>query len=238
MELSDLKEPISIIYLIRTLCSEAISQAFFDSKLLSLFEKGEINEDELIARTTFKRNELIEISLVTLDVALINLKLEDEEKYFSLKEYVFQLDKEITFLYSEEGCSFPSEPPKTLKGHVFTLFAFQFVHKNKNIESEKLLENSIKIDFPEIELKRIKDKIAMLIELGIIDHLINKYPYLRANGLNALRLTKLLSPFLGIEVNSLKKIINAFVTGTKESTDYPKVTEKVKNVIDKYTMEK
>ena len=35
-----------------------------------------------------------------------------------------------------------------------------------------------------------------------------------------------------------KKIINAYITDQKSKTDYPKITDTVKNVIEKLTLEK
>ena len=219
METEDFNNPISIIKIIRTLLVE-----FNDESTIL------VSIDKLLIR-----------NLTLLDISLSNLKIEDEEKYFKFKDIICRLDDDIEDFYKikEVDSPFPISPPNTIKNHVRDLQVFQFVNKSSNSKSMELHEDSIEeVELSEFELIRIKDKIAMLIELGIIEHLINKYPYLRANGLNALRLTKLLSPFLGIEVNSLKKIINAFVTNAKNSTDYPKITDKVKNVIDKLTLEK
>ena len=162
----------------------------------------------------------IDYQLNIIDIELWDLKIKKPSEYNIIcKELIPNLISTLNYRYLE-----------------YYPFGWEIEKHNQSME---LKEDSIeKVELPEIELKKIKDKIAMLIELGIIEHLINKYPYLKANGLNALRLTKLLSPFLGIEVNSLKKIINSFVTDAKNSTDYPKITDKVKNVIDKLTLEK
>jgi hypothetical protein len=162
----------------------------------------------------------IDRQLNIIDIELWDLKIKNPSHYEIIcKELIPDLLSTLNFRYSK-------------------YYPLGWWEIEKHNQSMELKEDSIEeVELPEIELKRIKDKIAMLIELGIIDHLINKYPYVKGN---ALRLTKLLSPFLGIEVNSLKKIINAFVSGTGkiQSTNYPKITDKVKNEIDKLTIEK
>jgi hypothetical protein len=240
MELKDYKEPIIIINLIQTLIESSVKSAWWNEELQLKFENDQIDEDLYIELVTHKRNELIEKNLVLLDVALIHLRIEDEVKYFKLKEIILALDEKIKLIYSKVVSSYPSPPPQIINKHVAYLQIFQHVPKSSNIQPKEFSENiptevKEEDELPEFELTRIKDKMAIMIDLGIIDHLIIKYPYLKNNGL---RLTKLLSQFLNIEVNSLKKIINAFVTDAKNSTDYPKITDKVKNVIDKLTIEK
>lgn len=235
MELKDLKDPIVIVNLIRTLCDDSFDYAVNDEAISSRWKNNEIDEDEYIKLIICKRIERIEICLKFLDVALINLKIEDEEKYFKFKEFILDLDKRIENIYSksedEIGKQFPK--PQTIKKHVADLQIFQFVRKS-NMKDSNDHKDEIEV-VSEVELIRIKDKVAMLIELGIIEHLINKYSYLENN---AFRMTKLLSQILNIKENSLKKIINAFETDNTSSTDYPKITDKVKNVIDKLTLEK
>ena len=235
MELKDLKDPIVIVNLIRTLCDESFDYAVKDEKISSLWENNEISEDEYIKLLIYKRIERIEICLKFLDVALINLKIEDEEKYFKFRDFILDLDKRIENIYnkSEDETGESISKPQTIKKHVADLQIYQFVPKTYS-KDPKSYKEEIEVE-SEIELTRIKDKVAMLIELGIIENLINKYPYLDNN---ALRITKLLSQFLDIKENSLKKIINAFITDNKSLTDYPTITNKVKNVIDKLTSEK
>lgn len=159
----------------------------------------------------------IDYQLNIIDIELWDLKIKKPSEYNIIcKELIPNLISTLNYRYLE-----------------YYPFGWEIEKHNQSME---LKEDSIEeVELPEIELKKIKDKIAIMIELGIIDYLIIKYPYLKGNGL---RLTKLLSQFLNIEVNSLKKIINTFVTDAKESTDYPKITDKVKNVIDKLTLEK
>jgi len=230
METKDSDNPISIIKIIRTLLVE-----FNDKNKRTI--RG--NEGVIWKNPIHDRiDKLLERNLTLLDISLSNLKIEDEEKYFKFKDIICILDNDIEELYKikEVDSPFPISPPNTIKNHVRDLQVFQFVNKSGNNQTMDLKEDSIEeVELTENELKRIKDKIAMMIELGIIDHLITKYPYV--NGY-AIRLTKLLSPFLGIEVDSLKKIINAYITDQKSKSDYPKITDSVKNIIDKLTLEK
>lgn len=235
MELKDLKDPIVIINLIRGLCDDSINYAIKDNEINLRWKNNEIDEDEYFKLLIYKRLEKIEISLKFLDVALINLKIEDEEKYFKFRDLIVDLDKRIETIYQKSEVETGNHIPKTqiIKKHVTDLQIFQYVPKSHTkVSNSNLEENEV---VSEIEIARIKDKVAMLIELGIIEHLIDKYPYLENN---ALRITKLLSQFLNIKENSLKKIINAFVTDNKSLSDYPEITTKVKSVIDKLTLEK
>ncbi|MCX6194564.1 MAG: hypothetical protein NTX34_08810 [Cytophagales bacterium] len=229
MVFNDFKDPISIIHTIQTLLYESIEEFKIRQSKTNIVPSIFINESDVSIE------KLIEKKLLLLDIALINLKIEEEEKYFRFKDIIVKLDKDIEAYYklTQQDSPFPISPPKTIKNHVRDLQVFQFLPKLKTKESSNHLDQIEVIS--EIELTRIKDKVAMLIELGIIDHLIIKYSYLDNN---ALRLTKLLSAFLDIKVDSLKKIINAFITDQKSKTDYPKITDTVKNAIDKLTLEK
>lgn len=232
----NLKDPIEIIHLIRTLLDESIEEAIRTDNI----EKEVEDEYEFWKESIVRVYNQIDNKLLLLDIALTNLKIENEVYYYKLKDILSELDIEIQEYYTqkEEIAPYPTLPPITIKKHITEMEKFQYFPKSNDFKQNESVENSKKEEIEvisEIELTRIKDKVAMLIELGIIDHLILKYPHIKGV---ALRLTKLLSPILDIEVNSLKKIINAFVTDAKKSTDYPKITVTVKNAVDKLTLEK
>jgi hypothetical protein len=238
MRTKDLKEPIEVIKLIQTLLMDTIEEAINTENLDEYIEKKD--KFDLWHKTIGRVYKILNSKLIELDVALIHLKIHDEEKYYKLRDYIIKLDKDIMEYHTLKASQYEySElPPTILNEHLINLEKFHFTPKSNDFKQNESAENSQKEEIEvisEIELTRIKDKVAMLIELGIIDHLILKYPHIKGV---ALRLTKLLSPILDIEVNSLKKIINAFVTDAKKSTDYPKITVTVKNAVDKLTLEK
>lgn len=231
MDFDKLKDPIVIIHMIQTLVEESIEEAIRTDDLEATIEDKYDFWNGSIARVY----KLIENKLIFLDIALINLKIQDEEKYYKLKDIVCNLDKEIEEYYAlkEQYAPYPSSPPQIIKKHVADLQIFQYSPKSDTKFTNGCIEEVEVVS--EIELERIKDKVALLIELGVIEHLIKKYPYLDNY---ALRLTKILSQILNIKENSLKKIINAFITDNKSLSDYPKITERIKSVVDKLTLEK
>jgi hypothetical protein len=228
MELKDLKDPIEIIHLIQTLCKSSNDSAFFDKEIYLKFENDIIDEDQLIQHTTWKRNELIEKNLVLLDVALIHLRIEDESKYFKLKEIILELDKKVKLIYSDVISSYPSPPPIILDSHIKELKA-----SNKILSPIKVHfhEDSIEeIVSPEIELNTIPDRVRLLMELRIIDHLEREFPILKGN---KKKLTELLMQFMNIKFGSLQPVVNA-IEHDDNSTKKPKLTKKVQNVLNKY----
>lgn len=101
-----------------------------------------------------------------------------------------------------------------------------FITLNPDLEQNIQTEN---------ELTTQKDKVALLKELGIIDFLQDRYPYLKKNGQ---RTTKLLMQFLDIPYTSLQPIINELFNESTSNKNYPKLTPKVLSVVNKYTLEK
>lgn len=233
MDLRDLKEPIYVINLIQTLCDNSFHSAFFDQEIYSKFDNNEIDEDDLTRLMTLKRNELIKKNLEYLDAALINLKIENEDKYYKLKDIILELDSRIKLIYSEEVSSFPSPPPNTIKKHIKSLndhqpFLISGIEQSTNKDQKETPEDS---DLPEIELKTIPERVRLLIELGVIDFLENKYPNLKGN---KKKMTELLMQFMNVKYGSLQPIVNAKDYDDENHLKKPKLTKKVQNVINKY----
>lgn len=233
MELRDLKEPIYIINLIQTLCDNSFHSAFFDQEIYSKFDNNEIDEDDFTRLMTLKRNELIEKNLEYLDAALINLKIEDEDKYYKLKDIIIELDLRLKLIYSNKVSSFPSPPPNTIIKHIKTLNEHQPFLKNGIEQSTNKDQNETQddSDLPEIELKTIPERVRLLVELGVIEFLENKYPILKGN---KKKMTELLMQFMNVKYGSLQPIVNAKDYDNENHLKKPKLTKNVLNVINKY----
>jgi hypothetical protein len=234
MELKDLKDPIEIIKLIQTLLNESIDEA------IRTEDKKTSNQDifEMWEGTVGKVYRLVDSKLTLLDIALINLKLENEEKYYKLKEIVCRLDDEIEDYYQnqEEYSPYPTPPPKIIKNHVRDLQVFQFVNKSNNNQSNDLTKSTPSDakeeddEIPKFEISTIPERVRLLMELGIIEHLEKEYPILKGK---KKKLTELLMQFLHIPYSSLQPIVNA-IEYDEDSPKKPKLTNRVKNVINKY----
>jgi hypothetical protein len=236
MELKDYKEPIVIINLIQTLIKSSINSAWWDNELYKKFENDEIDEDHYIELVTYKRNDLIENELNLLDVALIHLKIEDEKKYFKLKEIILDLDENIKFLYSKEVSTYPRTPPNIISKHVAELQNFKneipiSTNNHLAILNEDLIEE---VELPNIELSTIPDRVRLLMELGIIRHLETEYPILKGN---KNKLTQLLMEFMKVQYSSLQPVVNA-IEYDDDHKKKPKLSRKVQNVLNKYKEEK
>ena len=96
MEYKDLKDSYSIMYFIKSLTDEALKLSD-NSEDQFLYLTNEIDPEEYFNRTIGKRLEL-EKNLKLLDVALISFKIEEEEKYFRLKDEILTLNDEIKYL--------------------------------------------------------------------------------------------------------------------------------------------
>jgi hypothetical protein len=228
MELKDLKDSISIIYFIKSLIDEALKLSD-NSEVQFLFLTNEIDSEEYFERTTGKRIEL-ESNLKLLNVALTSLKIEDEEKYYKLKNEILELNSECQYLYT-----LPETPPNILSNHVRDLQVFQFVKKSSTKQSNELVENSQtevveEDEIPQFEISTIPDRVRLLMELGIIEHLEKELPMLKDK---KKKLTELLMQFLNIPYNSLQPVVNA-IGYDDNSPRKPKLTKKVQNVLNKY----
>lgn len=228
MEFKDLKDSYSIIYFIKSLTDDALKLSD-NSEVQFLYLTNEINQEEYLKRTIGKRLEL-EKNLKLLDVALISFKIEDEEKYFRLKNEILTLNDEIKYLYTST-----ETPPNTLSNHIRDLQVFQFVKKSSNYQSNELVENNRtevneEDEIPKFEITTIPDRVRLLMELGIIEHLEKEFPILIGK---KKKLTELLMQFLNIPYNSLQPVINA-IEYDDESPRKPKLTKKVQNVLNRY----
>lgn len=226
MDLEKLKDPIVIIHMIQTLVKESIEEGIntkdLDEEIGDFYDYWNLS----IVRIY----KLIESKLILLDSALINLKIQDESKYYKLGDIVINLDKEIEEYYTlkEQIAPYPTTVPQIIKKHVEDLKKFPNAAKKSNELNEDNEES-------EIEIKKQKDKVRLLHELGIIDQLEIKYPYIKGNGQ---RITKLIMHFLDIKETSLQPIINALIHNNESDKNFPHLKQTVKNVINKYTLEK
>lgn len=228
MEYKDLKDSYSIMYFIKSLTDEALKLSD-NSEDQFLYLTNEIDPEEYFNRTIGKRLEL-EKNLKLLDVALISFKIEEEEKYFRLKDEILTLNDEIKYLYT-----LPETPPNILSKHIRDLQVFQFVKKSINNQSNELVENNrteviVEDEIPKFEITTIPDRVRLLMELGIIEHLEKEIPMLIGK---KKKLTELLMQFLNIPYNSLQPVVNA-IDYDDESPRKPKLTKKVQNVLNKY----
>ncbi len=96
-------------------------------------------------------------------------------------------------------------------------------------QSNKTLEIQT-TDLPEIELTTQKEQIRLLYELGVIEFLQNKYPATLKGNNN--QISKLISQILRLEQSSIQPTVNALLTDTASSRNYPKETKKTKAIID------
>ena len=200
-----------------------------NSEVQFLYYTNEIDSEEYFNKTTGKRIEL-ESNLKLLDVALISLKIEDEEKYFKLKKEILELNSECHYLYT-----LPETPPNILSNHIRDLQVFQFVKKSSTVQLNELVQNSQtevkeEDEIPEFEISTIPDRVRLLMELGIIEHLEKELPILKDK---KKKLTELLMQFLNIPYNSLQPVVNA-IAYDDDSNRKPKLTKKVQNVLNKY----
>ena len=119
--------------------------------------------------------------------------------------------------------------------HIRDLQVFQFVKKSINNQSNELVENNrteviVEDEIPKFEITTIPDRVRLLMELGIIEHLEKEIPMLIGK---KKKLTELLMQFLNIPYNSLQPVVNA-IEYDDESPRKPKLTKKVQNVLNKY----
>ncbi len=233
MELKDLKDPIEIVKLIRTLLDESIDEAIRTEDLEETIEDVYDFWNKSIVRVY----KLIESKLILLDIALINLKIHDEEKYYKLRDIVCSLDNDIEEYYThqEQYAPYPSTPPKIIKKHITDLENNHFVPSSVEHQPKELKENFQKeiieeVEFPKLEITTIPDRVRLIMELGIIAHLEREYPILKGN---KKKLTELLMQFMQIKYNSLQPVIRT-IEYEESHEQKPKLTKKVQNVINKY----
>jgi hypothetical protein len=129
--------------------------------------------------------------------------------------------------------SFPSTPPNTIIKHIKSLndhlpFTIGGIEQSINKDQKETLEDS---DLPEIKIKTIPERVRLLIELGVIDFLENKYPILKGN---KKKMTELLMQFMNVKYGSLQPIVNAKDYDDENHLKKPKLTKNVQNIINKY----
>lgn len=174
-------------------------------------------EKEAIAFSTF-RNQ-IDQELNIIDIELIELKISKPFEYDTIcTELIPELIATLDNLYSK-----------------YYPFGWGNIEKHLNNPTNSI-KHKTEINPPsEIEILKQKDKVRLIYELGIIKHLENEYPYIKGN---AQRITHLLMQFLDIQESSLQPIVNALNTENTSNKNYPQLTQLVKSVINKYTLEK
>jgi hypothetical protein len=237
MELKDLKDPIEIVKLIRTLLDESIDEAIRTDDLEETIEDVYDFWNKSIVRVY----KLIESKLILLDIALINLKIHDEEKYYKLRDIVCSLDNDIEEYYAhqEQYAPYPSTPPKIIKKYITDLENNHFVPSSVDFQPKELKEIFQKeiieeVEFPKLEITTIPDRVRLIMELGIIEHLEREFPILKGN---KKKLTELLMQFMQIKYNSLQPVVRT-IEYEESHEEKPKLTKKVQNVINKYKYEK
>lgn len=233
----NLKDPIEIIYLIRTLLDESIDEAIKTDHL----EKEVEDAYEFWKESIVRVYKQIDNKLLLLDIALTNLKIENEEYYYKLKDVLSELDNDIKKYYSqkEKIAPYPTLRPSIIKKHIIEMEKFHY-----NIKSDEFKQNESIEKFPielieeelidEIILKTQSDRVRLLLELGIIEFLEAKYPSLKEN---KQKMSFLLMQFLNIKYNSIQPLVNALnlKESTKEKpTRKPKLTKEVLKVMEKY----
>jgi hypothetical protein len=175
------------------------------------------SEKQDIAISTMRKQ--IDKELNIIDIELFELKITKPSEYSIIcNELIPDLILILKSKYSENYHLCWKKIEKYSEQKIITI----------NPDSEQNTQN-------ENEIVKQKDKVALLKELGILDLLQERYPYLKKNGQ---RTTKLLMEFLDIPYTSLQPIINALFNETTSNKNYPKLTPKVQNVINKYTLEK
>jgi hypothetical protein len=213
MELKDFKEPIEIIKLIQTLLTESIDEA------IRTEDKKATNLDifEMWEGTVGKVYRLVDSKLILLDIALISLKIEDEEKYYKLKDIVCRLDDEIEDYYQnqEEYSPYPTPPPKIIKNHVKDMQVFQSGSKSANSNSNDFKNDVLIGSKEELELNK-KDRIKLLSQLGILKFLMDTYPKCKNNESEVARLICRISP--DFKQITIQKYINELMTSGLDVT--------------------
>jgi hypothetical protein len=181
---------------------------------------GYTNELEIITKSPknylLKENdgsitEMNELKSYFINAILLFRQLWNEITASSLK-YNIDLNKicnEIKF------------PTEHLDIKIFEHFGIEF---KKN---EFLTIQEVKNELPEIDLKTLNEKIILLYELGIIDFLIKKYPNTLKGNNN--QVAELLSKIIG---GKLQPSVNALLTDNRTNKNYPKLTNKVKAIVD------
>jgi hypothetical protein len=101
-----------------------------------------------------------------------------------------------------------------------------FQHQvNTYFEQKQPEENSL----PEIEKKlSITEKIRLLQELGIIDHLKEKHPNLKPADY-----ARLLHYFIDEKETSIKPVITSLINNDASNRNYPTKSERIDNILNK-----
>ena len=98
------------------------------------------------------------------------------------------------------------------------------------IDIQERLRNAEELpeEIPHEELKTIGEKIILLNELGVIEHLKKRY----ANNLKSNnQLSILLSELLSLNPQSVQPALNALLNDIPSNKNYPKKTEKINRII-------
>jgi hypothetical protein len=108
-------------------------------------------------------------------------------------------------------------------------FIYQSLEEINLSSSSEIIDTSK--DLPEIDLTTQKEQIRILYELGIIEHLQNKYKNSLKGSIN--QTANLISKFLKLERSSVQPTLNALLNDDAKNKNYPKMTQSVKSIIDK-----
>jgi hypothetical protein len=152
--------------------------------------------------------EFTEQKINQIDTKLNELKASNEEKYQII------INKYLPILIKILKSDF------FVEHYPFGTFIFEAHLENDNPPTE-------------IELKSYIQRVSFLNETGIIDFLLGKYPELKNNNL---KFTQFLTQFLNVKIGTLQPIINALRSGQTANKNYPKPTNLVKSLIEKYTI--
>ncbi|MFD1551710.1 hypothetical protein DNU06_02590 [Putridiphycobacter roseus] len=113
------------------------------------------------------------------------------------------------------------------KGHIDSLELIS--PENKIFNSPTVLTEEEQFTLPEVELKTINDRIRLLSDLGIIEHLKNKYP-------NSFRdvnpLADIISKILVENKTSVQPSLNSLLNDNSSNKNYPKENSRTKAIID------
>lgn len=199
-----------------------LSDNYLFTNEYTIYEGVEINkksDDEKLNIAISTMLQQIKQELNIIDIELFDLRITKPTEY---KIICVELIPDLISTLKQKYSKYSPFGWENIEKH----------YENKIVNINQDLEIST---HNEIELVKQKDKVALINALGIIELLEKKYPYIKGNGQ---RTTKLLMQFLDIQESSLQPIINALLNNTTTNKNYPKLTQTVQSVINKYTLEK
>ena len=105
-----------------------------------------------------------------------------------------------------------------------------YMQISNEVEEQKNDPNESQNSVSGVELKTIKEQIRLLYDLGVIDHLVGKYPNSLNDNNN--QVAKLISQIIKSPQTTTQPYVNALLNDTASDRNYPKETSRTKSIIN------